>query len=201
MKLNHIRLIIIFLSFHLILNNAIQIENFNEIFIKEGTTNYTYQYPGTNKTDGQNPYFLFKFSPIAEITLKIIDEDNNTVEKEINNPKVYIDYKLKDLKPQNFTFVIHNKRTIDETLIFIDNSNEINTNLEKYFILVLVTDPMEDKPRPLIFNFEPIEFRTIIYIKEKYSIFEYCKVENNECNYTEVDDKLIFEKGDKIKFK
>ena len=65
MKFNGIRFIIIVILFHFIFNQYTEIQNLNEITIKEGNSNYTYQYPGTNETDNGNPYFFFKFSTSA----------------------------------------------------------------------------------------------------------------------------------------
>ena len=198
---NHISIMLFLLSFHLIFNENIQIENFKEIFIKPGTTHYLYNYPGANKTDTQNSHFFFKFSVLAQIHIKIIEEDYDAFERDFIEPQKYGTYKIKNLNPQKVVFVITNGRTQPESLIFFDNSNEINTTLDNYHILVLSTNQINDKPKPIIFNIETIEYDTVMFIKEIYSVFEYCIMEGEECNYKEEKTQLIFKKGDKIKFK
>ena len=201
MKFNCINIIIVITSIHLILNQYTEIENFNEITIEKGTSNYTYQYPGTNETEKQYPYFFFKFSPKAQIDLDIIDEENNKESINFRNPDKYLFIKVKNLNPQNYTFVITNNRDQQDSLIFIDNSNEINTSLDKYFMLVFLTNNFNESPRPLIFNFEPLEFDLVLFVKQQYSLLEFCIMEGDKCNYKDDTSKLSFKKGEKIKFR
>ena len=131
---------------------------------------------------------------------KIVDGEGVVKTYSVVEPKEFISYKIRNLNGQNFTLIINNKRDQDENLILVDNSNEINTTFNKYCILVFLTHALEDKPRPLLFNFEPLKFDTILFIKQNYSLLEDCVIKENECNYTN-SIELNFKKGDKNKFK
>ena len=91
--MNKMIFLILLITFNIILNNSIPINNGDKITFGEGISEYEYDFSvlSSEDLDKNDIYFFFKFSSIEYIIFKIIDENKNENYVEINNdyPCVY----------------------------------------------------------------------------------------------------------------
>ena len=215
MELSLSKFVLFLLLFHVVVNQN-EIENFQKVYFHKGITDYKYKYVKPILQDEQQKeiYFFFKFSNSLSFTLTFTINDEN--QKEIYSDKVLFDdlyFKVTSLKSQTFTFSL--KKSIDILdreieMIFIDNSKEINMNLDTFFVSseFIFSDKIKDgQPLPLIFNIDSIKEKTSILFK-KYDNnqefhFDFCEINENgnKCEYTENIDRICFEKEKRYKIK
>ena len=108
MKLTQTFIMILFIFFNFILNEPIPIQNFQTVYFPEGITEYAYQFSEPTLQDGKDAYFFFKFSYSFRITLTIRDKNNKENSIEVNSKYIYLKYKIENLQPQQYIFVITN---------------------------------------------------------------------------------------------
>lgn len=131
--------------------------------------------------------------------MTITDGDAQVTSLDITSNSQFYKYKIKNLKKQPFIFFIsNNKGNKDISVIFIDNSRDINIPLDKFLNLRFDSELIKDKPPlPLIFNIDPLEEKTNIYfnttqgsdvIYDDNSKLEYCERNENICNYKVIEE-------------
>ena len=213
MKLFKMIIMILFICFNFVLNEPIPIQNLETITFPEGTTEYVYQFSEPILQDGKDAYFFFKCSYDYKIYLTIRDEDKNEQSISFNSVDIYYKYKIENLKPQKYIFVVENNKWYStESITFIDNSREINITFEYLLTFNFVTKGIENKPPlPLIFNLDSIEENLYFLfdtrnekdnnIFDGNSKLEYCEIDENECNFKGNETNLFLEKGKKYKIK
>ena len=176
MKLFKMIIMILFICFNFILNEPIPIQNFQTITIPEGTTEYVYHFSEPTLQVGKDAYFFFALFSYNSITLTIRDEDNKENSITVNSNDIYCGYKIQNLKPQKYIFVIKNSSRHSELMNFIDNSREINIKLANLMRFHFDTKTIEgNPPLPLIFNLDSIEEKSIINfdnIINKYNLYD-----------------------------
>ena len=213
MQIKQIQILLLFILFNIILNETKEIKNYEGVSFKdELTLKYDYKPSYPNTDDDIGAYFFFRFSFIR-VHLHIKDEDGNDDLLVSDNFYVCQYFKIKNKKPQTYTFYLSCNDCGTVSMFFIDNSNEIsitfNQFYEKYFDTVLINDTA---PLPLIFNLEDeiegnsqiIEMDTnynasTIY-NGKYKI-EYCEINEKGCDFTYNEPNLIIEKDKKYKIR
>ena len=196
-----------FIKFFLLFNTILsisQIENYQEVNFLSGTTQFQYKFTEPHLIEEKGIYFFFKFSDDFFIDLTITDEDDNEVTIEVSTDSKYLTYKVSNLKSQVYVFSIRNRGwSYEQTMIFIDNSKEIYTNLNNFIGLSFDTNIIYDiPPLPLILNIGTIEEKIIVTIDEGTSSnLELCELNENECDFKGNNSRLLFEKGKKYKIK
>ena len=212
MKFNKISTLVFLISFYTIFNQY-PIQNLEEVSIKKSNGRlYLYEFIEPTIPDGKDAYFFFNISNNVGVSLTITDGDAQVTSLNITSNSLFYKYKIKNLKTQPFIFLIsNNKGNKDISVIFIDNSREINSPLEKFLNLRFDSELIKDKPPlPLIFNIDPMEEKTNIYfntnlvsdnIYDGNSKLEYCERNENVCNYKVIEEIITFEKGKKYKIK
>ena len=210
MQLKQLQVLLLFISFHTIINEPIKIQNFDGITFKDGIE-LEYDYNPSNQSiqDDIGTYFFFRFS-FVRVYLYIIDEFKEDGGHIIsNNFYRFHPFRIKNRNARKFTFSLSCIDCGSVSMFFIDNSNEINLNLNQFYEKYIDTDIIEDiPPLPLIFNLEESfeENSLIIEMDKNYNessiydgeyIIEYCEINENECNFSHNESKLIFKK-DKI---
>ena len=212
MELKQIQILLLFISFHIILNEPIEIKNYERItFLDEITLIYNYNFSHPIAQEEQSTYFFFRFTFINAI-IRIIDEDKNEGHISSKNYDSFHSYKIDNRKPQKYTFIATCSYCGPVSFFFIDNSKEINLNIKQFYERDFPAFDIKDKPPlPLIFKLEDsFEDRTIIGIDSNYNVsqiyggkykVEYCEINENECNFTHNESRLIFEKDKKYKIK
>ena len=170
MKRLELAIFLLFLFFNI--DNAVQISNGETIIVPKGKSEFTYQFLEPADAQGK-VYFFFKFPAEIEITLTIRDEDKNEkIIESILNQAYYKSIMITNVKSQIYTFTIENKSIYSQTIHFIDNSREINSNLEEFLSFKPNIDRTENII-PLIFNLGLVtENITVVYEEdiEKYII-------------------------------
>ena len=198
--------LIFYLLFPIFLPKSISISSF-EIFNAEKEAKYIYQF--TEPSEGEVAYFFFK-STFTSVRAKIIDEENNEYEIPFYY-LIYTPFKIPILKSQKYTFSFEGSFVGTQTITFIDASKELNSDLLTFVGLNFSTDEMESAPLPLIFNFDSIEGKSIVDFKnnqqsnyqlvdDEYPLY-YCIKDEKGCSFTELKERLIFEKGKRYKIK
>lgn len=129
MKFNKVSIIVLFISFYTIFNQY-PMQNLEEISIRKGYgTLCKYEFLKPTIQNGKDAYFFFNISNNVGVTLTITDGDNQVTSFKINSYSKFYIYKIKNLKTQEFNFIISNiQGNKDITVIFIDNSREIRLN-------------------------------------------------------------------------
>ena len=202
MSSHFVSITLFIISICLVLNiNDIQINSYQEITIPEDTFNFTYQYKRPNISDSENVYFYFGIDDQGKgytYYLTIKTEDGKD-EKISFNSRYFFSYYISELNDTKFFFEIKNAES--RTLLFIDSSQEININLDKFISLNFVTDYINDiPPKALIFNIDVTDLAQVqnktIYFLSKADTFlnsdylvSYCiedEMNENECNYTQL---------------
>ena len=214
MALTLIKSLIILLLFHLVVNEDIPINSFEEIDVTKGTNNYSYQFIESNIPNGKDGYFYFKFKDSKDIQLYIIEENGNKNNVKIDNV-YWLCYNITNLQSQKFIFQIINENQNPYTsVIFIDSTKEVNLSLEEYINLNFESHSVQNRPPiPLILNLNISEEEEgLYYFKEiedddeselydaDYLLY-YCEIEENKkCNFIGFQS-LFFEKNKKYKIK
>ena len=198
-------ILLLSLLFHTILCVE-KIENFQKVTFSYKITEFKYKFTEPKLKEEKDVYFFFKFSYRLSVYLTIIDEDNNRQQVYVNTDSRYIAYKVPELKSQIYIFSINYDFYDSKTMIFIDNSKEIYTNLDSFLSLSFFTNEIKTVPLPLIFNIEAIEDKVYVSFYKGSSaedIFEMCGMEMNEdeCDFKGDLENMIFEKGKKYKLK
>ena len=207
MALNKLKFVFLFLSFCLVLNKDIQINNnYEEILIYKGETfNFTYQYEQSMLSDSGN-YFYFKFNVSDNCQLIIKPEGEAETKMTISSNKYWHNYYVSSNTKKKYYFQILNTQTFDVRMSFIDSSKEIDLNLEKFIDLDFNTENIyNNAPNPLIFNIDATH-NNKLYFKAKSgtfvssdSLLYYCvKDEIGECSFIPLKSQF-FEKGKKYK--
>ena len=221
MNLYKIVFLSLLISFHII-NGAIKINNFDKVIIAEGTTEYfEYDFVEPNLQEGKAPFFFFQFNNVNyEILIRYKGRPPFDPYDINSNTLCYI-YEIKKLISQKYYFIIrninsHSSLSTNEelTMVFLDNSKEINTNLDKLIDLNLTPRIIyREKPiLPFVFNLELIEEKTILKMDLDYqedsfedydgnSLVEYCIINNTQCSYNSTGHKLILERGNNYRIK
>ena len=214
---SHIVSITLFIiSFYLVLNTDLQINGYQEITIPERVFSFTYQYKKPNISDSENIYFYFRMVDQRKdyyyyrITIKT--EDGKEEEIKVSSMN-YFAYYVSELDDTNFFFEIRFAESY--TLLFIDSSQEININLDKFINLNFITDYIYDiPPKALIFNVDTRDAtqdqnKTIYFISKTGTflnsdyLVSYCiedEMNGNECNYIQLK-KLLIKKDTKYKIR
>ena len=152
MKIKIFYIFLITLLFNEIIS-SINIVNFEEITYPSGISEYSYNFTEFNSTDDKDAYFFFNFTNVKNIQFKIIDEDKIEENIEIAEAN-WTCFKIKNLKAQEYIFQIINNDIDTGEFLFIDSTQEIYTNLEKFIYLNFSLKQVEKKPLPLIFTLE-----------------------------------------------
>ena len=219
MLLNQKYFLCLLILFHIIKGMKI-ISNLDEVIIEEGITIFEYYYIQSTFQEGRYPCFFFTFNYANFANLTIKDENNNF--SKIKN--IYSDncfYQIKNVISQKFTFIIeypnmHSNNVL--SMLFVDNSKEINTNLEKLSCLNFFTEKDETKyqpshPLPLIFKLDSMKEKVFLnfdlsldyddFMDDKSSryMIEYCEIRYEGCEYKGIENIIMLEKGISYKIK
>ena len=203
---------IIFLIFDFIFNKPIEITNSaSSIYIPKGESEFFYQYSDPILQEGKQAHFFFNYISYNKPEIKILDEDGNLFTVKFQ----YFDYayfNITNYKKQKYIFKINSSQETE--LLFLDNSREINANLDDLFNLVYTTELMDNPPLPLVFviiakkeKFLSVKSNGNIYSGEKIfngdSELEFCEVNGNDCYFKNIniDDYISFDKDKKYKIK
>ena len=210
MKLNQHKIFLIFLYFNVIntLNIIIPKYGYEEFEIKPGITKFIYNYFAPYSNDKNLSFISFKFS---EKNIFLEEEINS--ENEINEcPKdLWLTFSLNYLFCLNVsstTFLIINNNSFPVQMNFIDNSKEINIDLERFINLNFNTNFFTFQPTPLIFNINAIKKTSTLSLKKNFEskLFKnnnnlyYCINDEKECEFKEFN-YFTFEKEKKYAFK
>ena len=207
MSLNNIKIVFLILSFCFINNTEeIKIKNYEEIIIPKGEA-FTLVYEKPSYSDSGN-YFYFKFNVSDNYQLIIKPEDETETKITVSSNSYWYNYYASSTTKKKYSFQIINSQISDVIMTFIDSSQEIDLNLEKFIDLNFDTKSIYDRePKPLIFNIDVTQNTTLYFKANKGSFINsdsllyYCiKDEINECNY-KILKSLNFEKGKKYKIK
>ena len=204
-----IKIFIIFLFIQLFneLISVTNILNFEDITYQPGTSEYSYIFSEFNLTEDKDAYFFFNFTNTNNIQFKIIDEDNVEENIEIAESN-WTCFNITNLKAQEYIFQIINNDSDAGHFIFIDSTQEIFTNLEKFINLNFSLQQVNKKPLPLIFNIETtiddLYYDFKIY-SDSYSegdwLLYICElIIGIECQYTGIT-AFHFQLGKKYKIK
>jgi len=211
MKITLNKLYLIVLFFPLILNKDIEITNFYKLSLSKDNPNLIYYFTPNNSSiyNGVH-YFFFGISGVSSITIWIFEENKErfTDRIDLGNDNYFYGYKIKNITAQRYKFEVSSSSWGGD-LIFIDNSKEIDTNLNDFINFNLRTYSSYTGPFfPLIFNIHTDLKATVEFGYSKLDFYnssyllEYCKVnEENECEYKGINKTAIFEKGNKYKVK
>ena len=213
MKMLQIEILVLFVLLHIIHNEPIEIKSNGRVnFTNRITLEYDYKLSYPNIQEDIGAYFFFRFSYIG-ITVKIIDEDKKAETFQYTNSYKCYPYKIKNTKPQKYTFNISCINCGSVIMHFIDNSKEINVSLKQFSEIYVDSEKISNiPPLPLVFNLEE-SFEEKLLIVEmdmkydestiyegKYKV-EYCEINENECNFTHNEPRLILEKDKKYKIR
>ena len=196
----------------MIQNAPIEIQNFAKYKFSGGTTTrFLYQFNPNNssKYDGI-PYFFISISVIYS-NLYIYEEckGQNFTKIVIYKDNQFYGYKIQNVTSQKFTFEVYSTRG-GGNIIFIDNTKEINTNLIDFLNFnFMTTTSYTGLSFPLIFNINSVEKSTVqfdynFYDNNFYNSdyqLEYCKLNENQCEYKGINMTVIFEKEERYKIK
>ena len=123
----------IFLILDFILNSPIEITNSaSSIPIPKGESEFFYQYSDPILQEGKQAHFFFNYISYNKPEIKILDEDGNLFTVKFQ----YFDYayfNITNYKKQKYIFKINSSQETE--LLFLDNSREINDNLDNLFNL------------------------------------------------------------------
>ena len=202
MKLNNIGLILLLSLFYVISNEILEIPtNFAEIELKESSSSLFYDFPEVHIQEGKSIYFFFKFllSSSNQIDIKVFYEDGEEYTLPCNSNYDFCFLEISNKISQRFTFDVTKYYSDPIKIIFIDNSRELNINLDFLFGLDLKLAELTKEPLPLIFNIGLVDEKTIM-IAEIEKPLEYCIDNEYECLFESF--KIVnFEKGKKYKIK
>ena len=202
MKRNQIELILIAFLFHLISNEIVDVtSNLAEIELKDSSSLLFYDFPEPNKQEDKSIYFFFKIieTNYYGINIKVIYEYEKEDELSFNGKELYY-LEITNVASQRFMFNITKYTSETIKMIFIDNSREININLDNLFALDLKLEEIPIQPLPLIFNIDSIVDKTFIINYDKESYLEYCIDNGYDCFFQSFNE-VYFEKGKKYKVK
>ena len=209
MKLTIKRILLIFLSFHSILNIIHNLSNYENFEIAPETKEYFYYQIKYDNSSGlyHTPYILISFT--EEVEFGDIDEETGE-EKFITFDKDnWLIFPLSVISDMTLNLVIRNNNSFSANFIFIDYSKEINLDFEAFInwnhLLKIQTDLI---PEPIIFNIDKVENNYIISfntnakgeIMHDTNLLLYCINEGDECIFKELNI-LAIQKGKKYKFK
>ena len=202
MKKNFIALALLLSLFYVISNEILEIPtNFAEIELKESSSFLFYDFPEAHIQEGKSIYFFFKFlqSSYNQIDIKVFNEDGEEDSLPCNSYYDFCCLEILNKTSQQFTFKVTNYYSDPIKIIFIDNSREININLDFLFGFDLQLTELTKEPLPLIFNVGLVDEKTIM-LAEIEKPLEYCIDNEYECLF-ESFKNVNFEKGKKYKIK
>ena len=200
----------LFLLFHFIINDErIPIINFSQ---KNFSNNTEFIYVPESRVISEyegEAFLFFSFIKSYKIDLYIYEGDSEQFDdyKEIRSTNVFYQYKIKNLSSKKFIF-----RLISDdygNLFFVDNSREIDGNLNNFASLFFGTkDTHEQQYLPLLININPSE-NFLFVLKEEYYgenyingyLLEYCKLNGSQCIFNGILKTAFFEKGEKYKIR
>ena len=214
MKINQTRFYILFFSFAILSTLSIIIpeKGFNEFDLPPGETKLYYIFPlDISYEDGKSPFISFSFSA-DKITFTIEENPEIISEKSTKDKWNSIPLtKLTELLSNNFTLVINNKNQETAKMIFIDNTKEININIDKFLSwkYEIEVNKEDFTPTPLIFSLDELKKEIFINVKNQndYEIYNdtnliyYCVNNNAGCQYLTVSALLTLQKKKNYKFK
>ena len=201
--------ILLFLLLFNLAFNAEKISNFDEITYPEGVSEYSYQYSNLTRQETRDSYFFFNFTNDNDIKLKIIESDGNETNLK-NDHFFWLEFKVPSTISQEYIFQITNNGKEPGKMIFIDNTQEINTSLDRFINLNFSTYYIYRPPLPLIFNLDTINEDMIYNFKESvynYYIYggdyilNFCELNNISICEFKGSKAFHFEKGKKYKAK
>ena len=211
--MNGFILILVICIFSIINTETIPIINFSYVNCPKGTSEFIYEFKEPNIPGKEYGFFLFRFSSYSNIEFKIRDENNKETQVYITSYNIEL-YRLPNLKPQNYTFIIKNNNKDTIKMRFFDNTKEININLDNFNVfanLNIKTNNAVNLPNPFIFNFEELPGNPIIsykglsnnnyIIQDGEYLMNYCEINEDICDYKEVYSNITLEKGKKYKIK
>ena len=210
MKPNKMQISILILLFYYTLNEEIEIKNFVNYYCDDQTLTFVYHYQPNNSSDNNYiPYFFFGVNSYSGSNRLLIYEENKQkydAEMELRDENKLFGYKIKNNTAQKYTFKISTSWSL--SFIFIDNTREIETNLNSFLSFKFETyTSYEGISFQLIFKINP-DLKSVVefnYDKNNYYnsnyLLEYCKINQNQCEYKGINMTAIFEKGEKYKIK
>jgi hypothetical protein len=156
MEMNLMNMLLLLLLFNLAFN-AEKISNFDEITFPEGVSEYSYQYSNLTRQENRDSYFFFNFTDNIDFKLKIIDSNGSETNLE-KDYSFWLAFNVSSAICQEYIFQITNNDEMPGKMIFIDNTQEINTSLDRFINLNISTSYIRSRPPlPLIFNIDTIE--------------------------------------------
>ena len=210
MKMNLTNILLLLLLFNLSFN-AQKISNFDEITYPVGESEYTYLFSNLTLQERRDSYFFFNFTNMENIKFKIIESDGFENDLKNENPSYWLAFKVLTKESEEFIFHITNNGKKPGKMIFIDNSQEMNTNLDRFINLNFSTENLESKvPLPLIFNIDTIKedmyysFEETVSNSYKYGgdyILYFCELNDNSTCEFQGFNAFHFEKDKKYKAK
>ena len=122
---------LILLLFNIALLASIQIKNFEKVSYQVGTSVFTYQFSEYSNPEGRAAFFYFNFTNQENLKFNVINENNVKTSLTVK-PNEWASYCISNLNSQLYTFQIINQGKSSGEMIFIDSTQEINTNLDRF---------------------------------------------------------------------
>ena len=109
------------------------------------------------RQENRDSYFFFNFTDDIDFKLKIIDSNGSETNLE-EDYSFWLAFNVSSAICQEYIFQITNNDGKPGKMIFIDNTQEINTSLDRFINLNISTRYIRSRPPlPLIFNIDTIE--------------------------------------------
>ena len=155
MRIRPILPFLLFLLFNIISNLPIRMPSFAQISLKESYHMFFYEFEEPENAKDIYLFFIFDIEEYYYLyfpDVNITNEYGETISLKKNRTNNYLTYKITNLRKQKFTFSIYCSFPLN--MIFLDNSKEININLEDLFSLDLNLKITNGQLLPLVFNLD-----------------------------------------------
>ena len=218
MKIPQLKFIVLLFSFTILYTLSIKTLElgYNEIELMPGVTELAYTIKETSLKDDKSPFISFMvFEDNLNLTFYMKEFEDSKSEPIIIPKKQWLSLPLMIFQLTqmeiHLVFVINNDNSFPAKLIFIDNSKELNINLEKFLnwkYKISYESLGLYVPTPLIFSIDEVKEDTTIELElndedkiyNDSNVMYYCINKGSDCQYNAFT-KLTLIKDQKYKFK
>ena len=219
MKIPQLKFFVLLFSLEILYSLSINIPElgYNEFELKPGITELVYTIKKTFLEDVNNSSFIsfVVFEDNLNLTFYMKEFEDSKSEPIIIPKKQWLSLPLMIFQLTqmeiHLVFVINNDNSFPAKLIFIDNSKELNINLEKFLnwkYKILYENNEDYAPTPLIFSIDEVKEDTTIELElndedkiyNDSNVMYYCINKGSDCQYNAFT-KLTLIKDQKYKFK
>ena len=175
MKIPQLKFIVLLFSFTILYTLSIKTLElgYNEIELMPGVTELAYTIKETSLKDDKSPFISFMvFEDNINVTLILKEFEDYEYESIIIPKKQWFSFPLmifQELYTElHVVFVLNNDNSFPAKFIFIDNSKELNINLEKFLnrkYKILYENYEDYAPTPLIFSIDEVKEDTYIELE------------------------------------